>query len=196
MPERGLAVEFSRRGGLFLDRDGVVNFDRGFVHHPDAVEFIPGIFDLGRTAMRLNLPIMIITNQSGVARGLYSQRMFADLMTWMTARFQSEGIAIAHVEHCPWYSHDDADDRWRRDSWWRKPSPGMLSRAAMKTNISVADSVMIGDRPGDVEAGKRAGVAKTVLFSYDEPSGPDHGADHRCSTHAGVIDILNRFASQ
>ena len=71
-----MSATFSPRGGLFLDRDGVVNVDEGYVHRPDQIAFVPGIFELGRAAMRLNLPIMIITNQAGIARNLYTPAQF------------------------------------------------------------------------------------------------------------------------
>lgn len=188
-----MTADFYRRGGLFLDRDGVVNVDRGYVHTPDRIEFIPGIFDLGRAAMRMNLPIMIVTNQSGVARGLYSQRQFADLMTWMVGEFAAQGIAIAHVEHCPWYHAEDVDEVWRRDSFWRKPAAGMLLRAASAVNVDPARSVLIGDRPGDITAGKAVGVARTIFFTHGETDGPDHGADNRCSDHRQVIEVLENL---
>lgn len=188
-----MTTGFYRRGGLFLDRDGVVNIDRGYVYRPDEIEFIPGIFDLGRAAMRLNLPIMIVTNQSGVARGLYSQRQFGDLMAWMRDRFAAESVAIAHVEHCPWYDAIDVDERWRRDSFWRKPAAGMLLRAAAAANVDPTHSVMIGDRPGDIEAGRAVGVERTVFFAHGVAEGPDHGADHRCDDHQQVIEILENL---
>ena len=188
-----MTAGFYKRGGLFLDRDGVVNVDRGYVHRPDEIEFVPGIFDLGKAAMRLNLPIMIVTNQSGVARGLYSQAQFGDLMAWMLARFAAAGVAIAHVEHCPWYPADDVDDIWRRDSFWRKPAAGMLLRAASAVNVDPTRSVMIGDRPGDVEAGRAVGVAQTIFFAHGVANGPDHGADHRCSDHRQVIEVLENL---
>jgi len=194
-----LTERFARRGGLFLDRDGVVNVDDGYAHRPDQIDFIPGIFDLGRAAMWLNLPIMIVTNQSGVARGLYTQGDFHTLMGWMRGRFADEGVAIAHVEHSPWFppalaetATTELEIHWVRDSWWRKPGAGMLRRAAMVTGVDPAESILIGDRAGDVAAARDAGVGTVVQFEHEAPSATRHGADHFCIHHDQVIEILHR----
>lgn len=216
-----MPVSLSPRGGLFLDRDGVVNVDRGYVHRPDQIEFVPGAFDLGRAAMRLNLPIMIVTNQAGIARGLYTAQQLADLMAWMVARFAREGVAIARVEYSPWFPPDltPPDGRpllaeWVRDSWWRKPGAGMVRRAAQAVGVDPAQSVLIGDREGDIAAGREAGVRATIQFVPETPPpaldtipgpvpgtvpepdpgpDPDFGADYRCSRHGEVIEILERL---
>ena len=208
-----MSVSFLPRGGLFLDRDGVVNVDEGYVHRPDQIAFVPGIFDLGRVAMHLNLPIMIITNQAGIARALYTPAQFYDLMAWMLGRFAREGVAIAHVEHSPWFPPElvPPDGRpllaeWVRDSWWRKPGAGMLRRAAQIVGVDPARSVLIGDREGDIEAGREAGVRATIQFVPETPGpaldlipdslpdpDPDFGADYRCSRHDEVIEILERL---
>ena len=168
------------------------------------------MFDLGRTAMRLNLPIMIITNQAGIARSLYTAQQFHDLMAWMAARFAREGVAIARVEHSPWFPPDLTPQdgsallaEWVRDSWWRKPGAGMLRRAAQAVGVDPGRSVLIGDRAGDIAAGREAGVRATIQFVPETPSpaldlipnapsdpDPDFGADFRCRRHAEVIEIL------
>ena len=208
-----MSVSFLPRGGLFLDRDGVVNVDEGYVHRPDQIEFVPGVFDLGRAAMRLNLPIMIITDQAGIARGLYTAQQFHGLMAWMVARFAREGVAIARVEHSPWFPPDLTPSdgsallaEWVRDSWWRKPGAGMLRRAALAVGVDPARSVLIGDRAGDIAAGCEAGVRATIQFVPETPSpaldlvpdappdpDPDFGADYRCRRHAEIIEILERL---
>ena len=208
-----MPVSFSPRGGLFLDRDGVVNVDRGYVHQPDQIDFVPGVFDLGRAAMRLNLPIMIITNQAGIARGLYTTQQLCDLMAWMVARFVHEGVAIARVEHSPWFPPGltPSDGRpllteWVRDSWWRKPGAGMVRRAARIIGVDPAKSVLIGDREGDIAAGREAGVRATIQFIPETPSpaldlipdtppdpDPDYGADYRCRRHEETVEILERL---
>lgn len=208
-----MPVSFPPRGGLFLDRDGVVNVDRGYVHRPGQIAFVPGIFDLGRAAMRLNLPIMIITNQAGIARGLYTVPQLRDLMAWMLAQFAEEGVAIARVEYSPWFppglTPPDGSAllaEWVRDSWWRKPGAGMLRRAAQAVGIDPARSVLVGDREGDIAAGRAAGVGATIQFVPGTPSpaldlvpdappdpDPDFGADYRCRRHAETVEILERL---
>jgi D-glycero-D-manno-heptose 1,7-bisphosphate phosphatase len=87
---------------LFLDRDGVINVDRGYVHRPDQFEFVPGIFPLARFwADELRRPIVVVSNQSGIGRGYFDEKAHADLTRWMCDRFEAEGAAIARVYHCP-----------------------------------------------------------------------------------------------
>ena len=87
---------------LFLDRDGVINVDHGYVHRPDQFEFIPGIFDLARfAANELRWRIVVITNQSGIGRGYFDENTYADLTRWMCDRFEAERTAITRVYHCP-----------------------------------------------------------------------------------------------
>ena len=89
---------------LFLDRDGVINVDRGHVHRPDQFEFVPGIFPLARFwADELRRPIVVVTNQSGIGRGYFDEKAHADLTRWMCDRFEAEGAAIARVYHCPYH---------------------------------------------------------------------------------------------
>jgi len=191
---------FAPRAGLFLDRDGVVNVDTGYVHHPDQIDFIPGIFDLCRTAVQLNLPIIIVTNQSGVALGLYSQADFHGLMCWIHDQFANEGVGIAHVEHSPWYppalaeiAATDLNWTWVRDSWWRKPGAGMVRRAAMITGVDPALSTMIGDRAGDVAAAREAGIGTVIQFEHEAPRATRHNADQFCTQHEQVIEILRQI---
>ncbi|MYF08398.1 MAG: HAD hydrolase-like protein [Rhodospirillaceae bacterium] len=163
--------------------------------------------------MRLNLPIMIVTNQAGIARGLYTARQLRDLMAWMVVQFAGEGVAVARVEHSPWFPPGltPPDGRpllaeWVRDSWWRKPGAGMLRRAARTVGVDPAQSVLIGDREGDIAAGREAGVRATIQFVLETPSpaldltpdapadpDPDYGADYRCRRHAETVEILERL---
>src|SRR5579875_244509 len=95
--------EGSRVRALFLDRDGVVNHELGYVHRPDQVIFIEGIFSLCRKAMELNYRIIIVTNQSGIGRGYYSSEQFEALSKWMETAFRNEGVRIDAVYHCPYH---------------------------------------------------------------------------------------------
>src|SRR5215831_7078716 len=115
---------------LFLDRDGVINVDRGYIHRSDQFEFAPGIFDLARFwTNELQRPIVVVTNQSGIGRGYFDENTYADLTRWMCDRFEAERTAITRVYHCP-YHPLDAIGKYRCDHPWRKPKPGMLLQAA------------------------------------------------------------------
>lgn len=152
-----------RSSALFLDRDGVINVDRGYVHRSDQFEFIPGIFELARFwASELGRPIVVVTNQSGIGRGYFDERAYADLTHWMCDRFADEGAAIARVYHCPYHPVDGIGE-FRRDHPWRKPNPGMILQAASDLVLDLARSVIVGDKVSDMEAGAAAGIPVRIL---------------------------------
>ena len=142
---------------LFLDRDGVINKDIGFACLPEQIEFMPGIFDVCRAAHASGELIIIITNQSGIGRGLYSEAQFHALMEWMKERFAGEGAPITSYYFCPHLPEDGCE--------CRKPKPGMLLRAAKEWNIDLAHSRLIGDKETDLEAGRAAGIPPAALTS-------------------------------
>jgi D-glycero-D-manno-heptose 1,7-bisphosphate phosphatase len=151
---------------LFLDRDGIINVDHGYVHRIADVEFIPGIFALVRAARARGMLPVVATNQSGIGRGRYTEADFARLMAWMAECFAAEGAPLHAVEHCP--DHPTAGiGRYRRENDRRKPGPGMLRDAAATHGITLARSVIIGDHATDAEAGRRAGVGTLVLVTRD-----------------------------
>lgn len=139
---------------LFLDRDGTINVDRAYVHAKEDFTFIDGVFKFCRMAQEKGYLIIVITNQSGIARGYYSEADYKELTDWMVGEFSKRGVAIADVFHCPELSGPD-----------RKPEPGMFLKARDKYSIDMSASVNIGDKPRDVEAGERAGVGVNMLFS-------------------------------
>jgi len=153
---------------LFLDRDGVVNVERHYVYRIEDFDFVEGIFDLCRCAAQRGLPIVIVTNQAGIGRGLYSEKQFNTLTTWMCQRFKQEGITVTAVYHCP-YHPEHGVGHYRRESPDRKPSPGMLLRARDDWDIDLARSVMVGDRLTDMFAAQAAGVGLRLLLGEDSP---------------------------
>ncbi|MBK9393167.1 MAG: HAD family hydrolase [Uliginosibacterium sp.] len=160
------------RKALFLDRDGVINHDPGYVHRADQVEFIDGIFELCRAAVARDYLIIIITNQAGIGRGFYTEAQFHSLMDWMRARFAAEGAPLTEVYFCP--SHPEHGiGEYRIDSPERKPNPGMILNAQQAFTLDLAASLLIGDKPGDCEAGARASVGVRLLYDpADETRSP------------------------
>lgn len=144
---------------LFLDRDGTINVDKAYVHRREDFEFIDGVFDFCRRAQELGYLVIVITNQSGIARGYYTEADYRAITDWMVGEFAAHGVRVTDVFHCPLLSGPD-----------RKPEPGMFLKARDKYGIDMASSVSIGDKPRDVEAGERAGVGRNILFagSYSE----------------------------
>ena len=151
---------------LFLDRDGVINIDRGYVHKTADFEFVPGVFESLRRAQSHGYQLIVVTNQSGIARGLYTEEDFQVLNQWMLKRFEDEGVSIARVYHCPFHV-DGIVPELAIASNMRKPEPGMLIKAQEEFHLHMADSIMVGDRESDIEAGRRASVGTTVRVSAD-----------------------------
>jgi len=147
---------------LFLDRDGVINHEVGYLYRPEETRFVDGIFPLCRTAQGLGYRLVIVTNQAGIARGYYGEEDFHALMDWMRAQLQKEGIEIDAVYFCPDHP-EHGIGRYKRESDLRKPAPGMLLRAAAEFDLDLQASVFIGDRCSDVAAGNAASVG-TIFF--------------------------------
>ena len=151
---------------LFLDRDGVINVDHGYVHRIEQFEFIPGIFELCRSARARGHKLVVVTNQAGIARGLYAEPDFHALTAWMKQRFAHEGAPLDGVYFCP--THPTAGiGRYRVESAFRKPGPGMLLQAARELDIDLSRSTIVGDKASDMQAGAAAGLERLFLFDPD-----------------------------
>ena len=153
-----------KKPALFLDRDGVVNIEKNYLHKVEDFEFIDDIFALCKKYQELGYLIIVVTNQSGIARGYYSEEDFEHLTRWMLDVFDRENIHISEVYHCP--HHPDISGACS----CRKPEPGMLLAAAEKYNIDLEHSLLVGDSERDITAAHRAGLKETYLFSPDAKS--------------------------
>lgn len=145
---------------IFLDRDGVINVDRHYVHRPEDFVFKAGIFDLMRYVIELGYKIFVVTNQSGIARGYYSLEEYETLSTWMLEQLQWRRIKIEKVYYCP---HDE-----QAGCDCRKPKPGMILQANREFDLELESSWMVGDKESDIQAGIAAGVGRTVLVAGKE----------------------------
>jgi D-glycero-D-manno-heptose 1,7-bisphosphate phosphatase len=177
------------RPALFLDRDGVVNYDDGFVHRIADCRFVDGIFALVAAFAARGFAVVIATNQSGIGRGLFSEAEFQELMREIKREFVRNGAGIDAVYHCPDHP-TEGQGRYRRDSDWRKPKPGMLLQAAHDLGLDLSRSWLVGDKERDLAAGRAAGVGSLVLFdenaSRTERHG-DHGIVRRLAEIAGLL---------
>lgn len=149
---------------LFLDRDGVINADKGHVYLREQFEFIPGIFDLCRRYASEGYLIIIITNQAGIAKEIFSEEDFCDLTSWMLERFSSEGVTISKVYYCPHHPETTGICECR------KPAPGMILQAIKGFDLDISQCVLIGDKETDLEAGRRAGIPELNLLMFDPPT--------------------------
>lgn len=156
-----------QRSALFLDRDGVINVDHGYVHRPEDFEFIPGIFDLVRAANEKGYRVVVVTNQAGIGRGYYSEEQFHKLNDWMCERFVEQGCKIDKVYFCPFHPEHGVGS-YKRDSEFRKPNPGMLLLAAKEMNLKLNQSILVGDKNSDIDAAASAGVQQRFLLGYKE----------------------------
>jgi D-glycero-D-manno-heptose 1,7-bisphosphate phosphatase len=161
-----------RRRAAFLDRDGVINADHGYVSRIEDFEFLPGVLDSAGELARHGLLLVVVTNQAGIGRGMYTEEDFARLTRWMCARFDEAGAPIRAVYHCPHHPTQALGTlRVRCDC--RKPAPGMLLQAARDWHIDLERSVFFGDKCDDMRAGLSAGVGTRVLLGKDGRAEPD-----------------------
>lgn len=151
------------RRALFLDRDGVINVDHGYVCTPERTEFVDGIFDLCRLAMRRGYLVVVITNQAGIARGYYSEQEFRDYMDWMRGVFAEHHAQLDAVYYCPHHPVEGVGE-YRRKCACRKPEPGMILAAQRDLRLDLSRSIFVGDSPSDGQAGKTAGVGTCIML--------------------------------
>ncbi|MBU1657505.1 D-glycero-beta-D-manno-heptose 1,7-bisphosphate 7-phosphatase [bacterium] len=144
---------------LFLDRDGVINVEIDYLYRIEDFEFIEGIFELCRHYQNLGYLIIVVTNQSGIARKYYNESDFSSLTSWMIQEFYKHGIIINKVYFCP--HHPDISG----ECYCRKPKAGMLLDAQKEFNIDLDDSILIGDKERDIDAALKAGLRETYLYN-------------------------------
>ena len=142
---------------LFLDRDGVINCDYGYVHSFENFDFIDGIFELVNYAHSKGYLILVVTNQAGIGRNLYTKSDFKRLTSWMCEEFDQRNAPISKVYYCA--SHPTmAFGKYKKDDLRRKPNPGMILEAKTDFNLDLSSSFLVGDRETDILAGKNAGL--------------------------------------
>lgn len=145
---------------LFLDRDGVINTDFGYVHRREDCEFCPGIFDLCAYFQRKCFKIIVITNQSGIARGYYDTASFHSLTAYINKAFAERNIALNATYFCPHKPEDNCN--------CRKPKPGMLLQAQQEHLIDMESSIMIGDKKSDMQAAHAAKVKHLFWLTQEK----------------------------
>ena len=180
---------------LFLDRDGVINVNHGYVHLQENFEFIEGIFDLARAAHLQGYKLVVITNQAGIARGLYSEQQFHVLTAWMCAQFESEGSAISQVYFSPFHPTEGLGV-YKRDDVSRKPRPGMILQAQQDLNLDLENSILIGDKATDIQTGIAAGVGCNILFERNNTVELSCKGCHRISYLIDALPFLVSMQSQ
>jgi D-glycero-D-manno-heptose 1,7-bisphosphate phosphatase len=143
---------------IFLDRDGVINHDEHYLYKITEFKFFDGIFDACQHFQRLGYEIIIVTNQSGIARGYYKESDYEKITRWLINQFNKRDIKILDIFHCPHEPKSNCD--------CRKPKPGMFFQAKKKHDINMKKSWMIGDKETDIQAAIAAGIIlNTILIN-------------------------------
>jgi D-glycero-D-manno-heptose 1,7-bisphosphate phosphatase len=159
-----------RERALFLDRDGVVNEEVGYLHRAEEVRFVDGIFSLCRTAAGLGYRLIVVTNQAGIARGYYSEADFDVLMEFMRDELRAKGVELDAVYYCPFHPEHGVG-KYKQEHEDRKPGTGMLRRGARELGVELRESILVGDRCSDVGAANAAGLKQAFLIRGTEPAG-------------------------
>jgi D-glycero-D-manno-heptose 1,7-bisphosphate phosphatase len=167
------------RPALFLDRDGAVVEDTGYLHRVDDIVLIPGAAEVIAAANQQRVPVIMVTNQSGIGRGYYGWAEFKSVQEAIVSTLAIEGARIDAVYACA--HHPQAEgDLAHPDHQARKPNPGMLLQAASALAVDLKSSWLVGDKADDIEAAKRAGIAGALLVA----TGYGGGEGQRAATLA------------
>jgi D-glycero-D-manno-heptose 1,7-bisphosphate phosphatase len=148
---------------IFFDRDGVLNIDRGYVYKQADFTWVKGAKEALKLVASKGFLSIVVTNQSGIARGYYSLSDMHDLHEWMRGEASQSGGRIDDFYFCPFHDEGEVSEYVVSDHPDRKPNPGMILRAAADHNIDLSRSLLIGDKQTDIEAARRAGV-QSILF--------------------------------
>lgn len=179
-----IAAHSAPRRALFLDRDGVVNADHGYVHTVEGTAFLPGIFDLCRAAYAAGLLPIVVTNQAGIARGLYDEAAFIAYTRWLHAEFAARGAPLLATHYCPHHPQADRGE-YRVACASRKPNPGMVLHAAADYHLDLAQSLLIGDKQSDLAAARAAGIAHVFFVGDAGLKGATDWLQRMTSTESG-----------
>ncbi|MBI3873476.1 MAG: D-glycero-beta-D-manno-heptose 1,7-bisphosphate 7-phosphatase [Arcobacter sp.] len=143
-----------KQKAIFLDRDGVINIEKDYLYKIEDFEFIDGVFEALRYLQSKGFLLFILTNQSGIGRGFYTQDDFLKLTKWMIEKFELEEIKISRVEFCPHLPDNDCE--------CRKPKTGMIDNISNIYEIDFENSWLIGDKKSDIECAKNAMIKNTI----------------------------------
>jgi len=151
---------------LFLDRDGVINKDHSYVFKIEELEILDGIIPLCQKAQMLGYKIIIITNQSGIGRGYYTEADFWQFMEAISSIFLQFGVKFDAIYFSP-YHPESKIEKYQVGEEFRKPNAGMMLQAQKDFNLNLEQSILIGDKPTDIQAGMKAGVGRNILIQND-----------------------------
>ena len=179
---------------VFLDRDGVINLDKGYIYRWEDFEFLPGAIDAMRRFSLAGYALIIVSNQSGIARGYYSESQYRDLTSRIDEHLARRGVHLTGVYHCP-HHVDGVIKELSIKCECRKPAPGMLLQAMRDHDLDMAQSILVGDKTSDIEAAHSAGVGKCFLVAEDmdfekqlQPADGVVGSLFECASQLGIAN--------
>jgi D-glycero-D-manno-heptose 1,7-bisphosphate phosphatase len=154
---------------LFLDRDGVINVDKGYVHLKKDFEFFEDIFQLINIANSFDFLVIVITNQAGIGRGYYSKAQFEKITYWMLCELKKNNAKIDALYYSPFHPSEGKGKYLKKENT-RKPGSGMFLEASKDFKIDIKNSIMIGDKLSDIEASSGFGIRNNYLFNPNQGS--------------------------
>src|SRR3989344_4971571 len=159
---------------VFLDRDGTIVEDKeGYLYETSKLQFLPGAIEGLKLLQQAGYALIIITNQSGIARGIYAEKEYLAFRTEMNAGLKKQGVSIKAEFYCP-HHPQAAIEKYRKDCLCRKPKPGMLEQAIAMYHIAPEQSWTIGDKGADIQAGLAAGTKAIGIISHEKESGKEN----------------------
>jgi D,D-heptose 1,7-bisphosphate phosphatase len=186
-------VKENERKAAFLDRDGVINLDRSYVHTWNQFQFVDGSVEAMRRLCEAGYVLVVVTNQSGIARGMYTEAEYNLLTEKMCNTLEAAGAKIAKVYHCP-HHPSGAVAELAIECDCRKPAPGMILRAARELGLSLADSILVGDKGSDIEAARAAGVGRAFIVRSDNAESRA-GSTITDAEYSCLKECVDRFLS-
>ena len=179
---------------IFLDRDGTIIQDPGYINHPDQVKLLGGATEALTELIAMGYKLIVVTNQSAVARGIVTEKVLGAIHNRLKQLLAKKAVHLEAIYYCP-YHPDGTISKYRKESDWRKPNPGMLLAAADEMDIELGGSWVIGNSVRDVDAGRRAGC-KTILiddpshYKQSEPGRPE--PDFRAVNMKEAVNIIKK----
>jgi D-glycero-D-manno-heptose 1,7-bisphosphate phosphatase len=177
---------------IFLDRDNTIIEDPGYINNPDQVKLLEGVTEPLSELKAMGYKLVVVSNQSAVARGIVTEEALGQIHKRLEQLLGEKGVSLDRIYYCPYYI-DGVIPKYRRNSDWRKPNPGMLLAAGKDMDINLSESWMVGDSPSDIEAGARAGCRTIMLAgrTHEQKLKPgEPGPDYRAVNLKEVVNII------
>ncbi|UCE98736.1 MAG: HAD family hydrolase [Planctomycetota bacterium] len=179
---------------IFLDRDDTLIEDPGYINHPDQVKLLDGVTEALAELKAMGYKLIVVSNQSAVARGIVSEKVLGQIHDRLKQLLAEKGTSLDRIYYCP-YHPDGVIPKYRKESDWRKPNPGMLLTAADELNLDLGQSWVVGNSDSDIQAGLRAGC-KTILIDhpshYKRPESGKSNPDYRAVNMKEAVNIIKK----